>query len=393
MAVDPAAATTAYLRTLDSAVVERSIAYTHEGHLLLVISKLLTMAVCLVVFRSGLVGRVADAASRGGSRPNRASFVAGAVFLLAEWILLLPFEAYADWSRDRRYGLSHEGLGEWLAQAAVQGSIDAVVGGLLLVALYAVMRRTGRRWWIWCGAGGVLVSVAAVALLPVLSTSSGGYRPLPAGPVRQALDQIARRAGMKGEEIVVFDPKGSDRYSASVTGAGSVGRISLGAAVVREPVDLPAVRAVVAHEIGHYRRHHVVLLGLMVAALVAVGALLLHLSFDMIAGWMPRGRAVSLSDPAGMPVVFLFAAVFTLATTPIVNWGLRSVEADADRYGLALAREPDGAARALLATADYRAPSPSWIEEALFYDHPSIERRIRRAMEWKAENASAVARR
>jgi len=68
------------------------------------------------------------------------------------------------------------------------------------------------------------------------------------------------------------------------------------------------------------------------------------------------------------------------------------MEADADRFSLVHANEPDGLSKALIKTAEYRAPSPSAVEEFLFYDHPSVENRIRRAMEWKATHpAQALA--
>jgi STE24 endopeptidase len=63
---------------------------------------------------------------------------------------------------------------------------------------------------------------------------------------------------------------------------------------------------------------------------------------------------------------------------------IRVIEQDADQFSLTHANEPDGLSKALIKTAEYRAPSPSAIEEIIFYDHPSVENRIRMAMEWKA---------
>ena len=61
-------------------------------------------------------------------------------------------------------------------------------------------------------------------------------------------------------------------------------------------------------------------------------------------------------------------------------------ESDADNFSLMYAGEPDGLSKALVKTADYRAPSPPRWEEFLFYDHPSVEHRVRNAMEWKAKH-------
>ena len=77
-------------------------------------------------------------------------------------------------------------------------------------------------------------------------------------------------------------------------------------------------------------------------------------------------------------------AVIGLLLTPVQSTMIRLIETDADQFSLIHANEPDGLSKALIKTAEYRAPSPSAIEEFIFYDHPSVENRVRRAMEWKA---------
>ena len=77
-------------------------------------------------------------------------------------------------------------------------------------------------------------------------------------------------------------------------------------------------------------------------------------------------------------------ATLGLVGTPVTSTLTRWVEADADRFSLRVANEPDGMARALVQTIEYRASSPADLEEFLFYDHPSVEHRVRKAMDWKA---------
>ena len=84
-------------------------------------------------------------------------------------------------------------------------------------------------------------------------------------------------------------------------------------------------------------------------------------------------------------LVAVLSVVWLLATPIRVSF-TRITEADADNFSLKYANEPDGLSEALIKTADYRAPSPSRLEEVLFYDHPSVERRIRNAMAWKAKH-------
>jgi STE24 endopeptidase len=77
-------------------------------------------------------------------------------------------------------------------------------------------------------------------------------------------------------------------------------------------------------------------------------------------------------------------ATLTLLGKPIVNTITRATEADADSFSLQYANAPDGLSKALVKTIEYRASSPSALEEVLFYDHPSVEHRVRKAMDWKA---------
>jgi STE24 endopeptidase len=82
--------------------------------------------------------------------------------------------------------------------------------------------------------------------------------------------------------------------------------------------------------------------------------------------------------------------VLGLLATPAFNSITRLSEADADNYSLQVAGEPDGLAKALVQTVEYRAATPGQLEEILFYSHPSVSWRIRNAMEWKAANPSAA---
>jgi len=105
--------------------------------------------------------------------------------------------------------------------------------------------------------------------------------------------------------------------------------------------------------------------------------------FPYAANWL--GADVdSIADPAGLPVLMAVIATLGLIGTPLLSTLTRLQEADADSFSLKYANEPDGLSKALVKTIEYRASSPSDLEEFLFYDHPSVEHRVRKAMDWKA---------
>ena len=87
-----------------------------------------------------------------------------------------------------------------------------------------------------------------------------------------------------------------------------------------------------------------------------------------------------------MPVLLFLVGVIAMFTQPVSNTLSRMNETEADHYSYEMVNLPDGMASALVKTAEYRNPRPGTLEEWLFYTHPSVERRVRAAMEWKANH-------
>lgn len=91
-----------------------------------------------------------------------------------------------------------------------------------------------------------------------------------------------------------------------------------------------------------------------------------------------------MQDVGSLPLLGALLAVAFFVATPVINTITRTMETEADYFGLNLAREPDGMAEVMLKLVEYRKPDPGPIEEALFFDHPSARTRIFNAMRWKA---------
>jgi STE24 endopeptidase len=102
------------------------------------------------------------------------------------------------------------------------------------------------------------------------------------------------------------------------------------------------------------------------------------------------GSDAQLGEARGLPVFMVVISVIGLLAQPVTNSLTRIGESEADAYSLATVGEPDALASALVKTAEYRYPRPAKLEEVLFYTHPSVEKRVRAAMEWKAANKDAT---
>ncbi len=386
MSIDPAAETARWLATLSPEDLERAVAYTRGGHWLLLWGAIVAIVVSWLIIRSGLLSGIRNRLERRRRRPKLVSLVVGVVYLLLSFVLTLPWAIYESWWRETQYGLTSQPLAGWLTEALMGTAISTVFAGLLIVGLYFIIRHARRLWWAW-GAG--LTALAVVFMLivsPILiEPLFNDYTPAPDGPMRDSVVALAQRTGTPDDKIFIYDgSKQSDRYTANVSGLFGSARVAMSDVMFAKGADLAEVRGVVGHEMGHYvHMHSLWMTGIMIL-LAAIVFWLIDRLFPVAKRLLGANRVGDISDPAGLPVLAAIAAVIGLLLTPVTNTMIRVIEIDADQFSLVHANEPDGLSKALIKTAEYRAPSPSAIEEFLFYDHPSVENRVRRAMEWKA---------
>ena len=361
-------------------------AYTRGGHWLLLWGAVVGVVVAWIIIRTGVLSGIRDRLERRRKRPKLVSLVVGVVWLLMGFVLGLPWAIYQGWWRETQYGLTEQPLAGWLGEAVLSTAISTVFAGLLIVGLYFIIRHARRLWWAW-GAG--LTAVAVVFMLIVspivIEPLFNTYTPAPDGPVRDAVVELARATGTPDDKIYIYDgSRQSDRYTANVSGLFGSARVAMSDVMFAKGADIAEVRGVVGHEMGHYVHMHSLWMTGILIVLAALVFWLIDRLFPVAKRLLGANRVGDISDPAGLPVLAAIGTVIGLLLTPVQTTMIRLIEADADRFSLVHANEPDGLSKALIKTAEYRAPSPSAIEEFIFYDHPSVENRIRRAMEWKA---------
>ncbi|WP_374346438.1 M48 family metallopeptidase [Phenylobacterium sp.] len=383
---DPAAATQAYLAVLTPAQHAKAQAYTQGGHWLLLWGTLVAVAVAWLVLRSGVLVKVRDGIEKGAPKPVRVALAVLIVDAVLEMILSLPWSVYSDWWREKAYGLTSQPFGGWLGEQLLSAVIFIPITTLLMLGLYALMRRAPKTWWLW-GSGVVAAFfVVAMILAPVfIMPLFNDYKPAPPGPVRDEVVAMAAKVGVPADKIFIYDgSKQSNRYTANVAGIGATARIAMSDVMFKKDADLAEVRGVVGHEMGHYVRGHIFIFAGMYAAMALVAFFLVDRLFAPVARLLGAKDVRGVADPAGFPVIGIMLAVLGLLATPLQVSITRIGESDADTFSLENFNEPDGLAKALVKTIEYRAATPSKLEEILFYDHPSVGGRVRKAMDWKA---------
>ncbi|WP_298160450.1 M48 family metalloprotease [Brevundimonas sp.] len=384
--LDPAAETARYLATLSPEETARAIAYTQGGHWLILGGFLVAIAVALILVKTGLLVAIRSSLERRRRRPKLASFVVGLVYLALSWVLTLPWEMYASWYREKHYGLTEQSLVGWLTEAAIGAAISTVFTAVLIMGIYLLIRRARRLWWAWASALTAAAVVFTLLISPIfIEPIFNTYTPAPDGAMRDAVVALAEKTGTPSDKIYIYDgSRQSDRYTANVSGLFGSARVAMSDVMFRQNADIAEVRGVVGHEMGHYVHMHSLWIVGVLSILAALAFFLTDRLYPLARGLLGADRVGDISDPAGLPVLGAVLAVLGLLATPVQSTLVRTIEADADRFSLVHANEPDGLSKALIKTAEYRAPSPGALEEFLFYDHPSVENRIRRAMEWKA---------
>jgi STE24 endopeptidase len=384
---DPNAATEAYLATITGEARAKSDAYFEGGYWLSLYDALYGIGVALVLLFTRVASGLRSLAERLPGQWLQ-NFVFFALLIALTTALTFPFSHYAGFTREHEFGLSNQTYDQWFGEYLTGAAVGLVMGGIFLSILYAIIRRAPDTWWIW-GAGATAVFFAfAATIAPVfISPLFNEYKPMREGPLKQEILSLARANGIPVNDVFEVDAsKQTKRISANVQGLFGTTRISLNDNLLNRGT--PAeVRAVMAHEMGHYVLGHVTEMIAYLAILSLIAFAIAHYGFHAVTGifgnlWGVRG----IADPAGYPVLAMLLSVIGLVGTPITNTMVRTNEAEADIYGLNAAREPDGFATIALKLAEYRKLDPAKWEEFVFYDHPSGRSRVSMVMHWKAEN-------
>lgn len=300
--------------------------------------------------------------------------------LMAFW--MLPVSA-ASLRIERGYGFSTMGNGLWLADRARDLALSLLWAPLLVPALW-IVGRSPRWWWAWVSLVLVPVALFMVVIYPVaVDPVYNSYTPLAEGSLRSRLLALASKAGAGSPDVLVMDTsKRTRKLNAYVTGIGPTKRIVLWDNLLKS-MDEDMVAAVTAHELGHYVLHHI-WWGFALQTLG--GALTLWLLSISLRGLVRlRGERLAIrgiSDPAVIPLAALVLQVLLVAQTPAAAIVSRTMERQADAYGLRLNGDGDSMARALAAfgTRDYADPDPPrWIVYWC-YTHPPLRERVVEAL-------------
>jgi STE24 endopeptidase len=266
--------------------------------------------------------------------------VAIAVALLLR-LARFPISVYHGYVLEGHFGFRRLDFGAWLIRLLKAWAVGGGIEVAIVVALFLIIRRFPDRWLPLALAGGTVLSfVFTIAWQAILLPIFYQVSPLPAGPLRDGVTELAERAGVPVEEIQVIDQsRVSAHTNAFFTGIGKHREIYL-YDTLSEQHEVPEVLAIVAHEIGHWRHQHVLkgwALG-VVAMGIGLGLLALLLRSP---GFLAAAGARGPADPVLVPVLLVLVTAATIATEPITNAISRHYERQSDRAAVELTGDPE----------------------------------------------------
>lgn len=385
---DPEAATRAYTDTLQGAARDQSDAYFEGGYWLILWGTLVAVLAEWIVLRTKLSARFRDFGERITKRRWLVPALYAIPYVIVSTLIVLPWTIYTGFVREGQYELMNLSFGAWLGEQAIGLGLGIIGMALFLMALFAVIRRSPKRWWMW-GTGIIAAFFTiGIAIMPVfISPLFNEYTPMEEGPLRDRILAMAEAHDVPADNVYVFDQsRQHDRISANVSGLFGTMRISLNDNLLERST--PAeVEAVMGHELGHYVLNHVALLVVVLSLIMGLGLFVTaKLAPRILARHGEKWGVRDISDPAAFPLLVAILTVYLMIMTPAQNTLIRVVESQADAFGLDAARQPDGFASIAMKLSQYRKIEPGALEELIFFDHPSGRTRVRMAMDWKAAN-------
>ena len=375
----------AFREVINDAKYRRSVDYTLAKSCFGDIGNVFDTVVLIVALFSGVLpwAFARFSASFGTSIWAMARFL----FLIgvALSVLGLPFAWYAQFKLEQRFGFNTTTMKTWIFDR-VKGLLLALLLGYPLLALVLkIIERTGANWWLWAATVVIafqllLMLVAPAVIMPLFNK----FTPLPEGTLRERLFALAQRTGFPTRSIEVMDGSKRSRHSnAFLTGFGRFRKIVLFDTLIGQLTETE-LESVLAHEIGHYKKRHVVkLLGLSIAGV--------FVAFGTIA-WLARQkwfyRAFGFEHEGGfvaanvVPAILLFALLagtISFWISPFIHIWSRRFEYESDAFARATMNEPQSLIQALrkLNKENLSNLTPHRLYSRFYYSHPTLLERER----------------
>ncbi|HEY6906385.1 MAG TPA: M48 family metallopeptidase [Ignavibacteriaceae bacterium] len=295
---------------------------------------------------------------------------------LAGIILFFPVNYYKDYYLEHKYELSNQTFDKWIFENFKGLVVSLVIGIPILIIFYYILNKFGALWWLPFAAILFIISVVFARLMPIiLLPIFYKITPIENNELKDRITRLAEDAGIKVENVFKFNmSKNTKKANAAFTGLGKSRRIILGDTLL-DKYSYDEIETVIAHEIGHYKRNHIIK-NIIIGTAASFGSLfLIAYLYGISLDWF---GFKSLQEVAALPLLSLWAMLVGLFETPLTNIISRKFEYEADEYAVTATSKPDAFISTLNKLTDQNLAdkNPHPFVEWFFYSHPSVSNRI-----------------
>lgn len=367
---------------------DKAVAYSRAGYMLHFVSTFWGILVVVALLNWRIVAKARDVAVKNSRYWLAQAFLFVGLLTIVTGALELPLEMY--WHHvSLSYQQSVEPWGSWFWDWTKGGLIGMVLGTIVAVILFMVLRWRPRTWWLYFWLASVPLVLFLVLIGPwVLDPMFNKFTPLAQQhqDLVQSIEQLTRKAGMPIPRERMFLMEASaktNQINAYVTGLGASKRVVVWDNTIKKMAP-QEVLFIVGHEMGHYALGHVVkgiafaLAGILVALYIADRALQW-----LLARWGEKWLIPGPQDWAALAVILLIFNVIGFVAEPIGNGFSRRQEHAADVYGLEVTHgiiphSDEAAAHAfqVMGELDLADPDPSPFITLWLYSHPPLAQRL-----------------
>jgi STE24 endopeptidase len=368
--------------------LQRAIEYAHAAYWLHFTSEIYVMVILAAILASGLSAKFRDWAEGTSNRRFVQALIFVPLLVITNDLLHLPANIYGQ-HLELKFDQSIQSWPSWLWDWTKSELILLVCAVPLAYLLYAVIRRSPRRWWLYFWLATLPVIVTVMYLEPMV-VEPLFYRFEPLADTHpdlvSQLQKLVARGGLAIPPDRMFEMKASEKLNslnAYVSGFGGSKRVVVWDTTLQH-LTTPETLFVFGHEMGHYVLGHIrnslLWLSVLLLALLFFGS---HLVRWMIARWGNKWHIRDTPDWASLPLMLLIVAIFSFLTEPVINSYSRWQEHQADIYGLEITHGvvPDSAAVAahsfqVMGEIGLDEPNPDHFIEFWLFSHPSIADRL-----------------
>jgi STE24 endopeptidase len=368
--------------------LQRAIEYAHAGYSLHFASEIYAIVILAAIVATGLSAKFRDWAEAASTRRFVQALVFIPLLLVTNDLLYLPANIFGQ-HLELKFDQSIQSWPSWFWDWTKSELIALVCAVPLAWLLYAVIRRSPRRWWLYFWLATLPIIVTVMYLEPIIiEPLFYHFEPLAAThpALVVELEKLVARGGLAIPPDRMFEMKASEKLNslnAYVSGFGGSKRVVVWDTTLQK-LTTPEILFVFGHEMGHYVLGHIrnslLWLSLLLLALLFLGS---HIVRWVIVRWGGKRQVRDPADWASLPVLLLIVAVFSFITEPVVNGYSRWQEHQADVFGLEITHAivPDSSTAAahsfqVMGEIGLDEPNPNHFIEFWLFSHPSTSNRL-----------------